>query len=304
MKSTSPSVSVIIPARDATAALPRALASIEAQTYPNITEVVVACADEATAESAAREGAKALQNPAGTTPAGLNLAIAATTGEVVVRCDAQSVLPTEYIERAVKTLAETGAANVGGMQVPVGDTYWERSIAKAMVSRIGSGNAAYRVGGEAGPVETVYLGVFRREALTALDGYDEAFVRTQDYELNHRIIESGELVWFDPSLKVEYTPRGSLPALWSQYYEYGRAKRRMSRKHPRSLRWRQSAPPVIVLALTTSLLLAIFSPWAWFIPGAYVLTLLTSAIMGGGPLGTAMALLTMHVSWGLGFLRG
>jgi glycosyltransferase involved in cell wall biosynthesis len=290
---------VIIPARDAPDTLPRAIESVRSQDYGEIVEIVVAAADVATAEAA--YGATVVMNPKRSTPVGLNLAIGASSGEIVVRCDAQSVLPVGYVSRAVETLERTGAAVVGGMQIPVGSTPWERAIAAAMSSPLGAGDARYRVGGEEGPVETVYLGVFRREILERLGGYDESFGRTQDYELNHRIAESGGLVWFDPELEVEYTPRGSLGTLWEQYFGYGRAKRQFGVKHPGSLRWRQLAPPFLVAVLGVSLLVSIWFPIALAVPATYVAAILVAGVAMGS-FRSSLALATMHVAWGTGFL--
>lgn len=299
MTSTPSSVSVIIPARDAADTLPRAIESVKSQDYDEIVDIVVAAADEQTAAMA--DGATVVMNPTRTTPSGLNLAIATSTGDIVVRCDAQSTLPVGYVTRAVETLHRTGAAVVGGMQVPVGVTNWERAIAAAMRSPLGAGDARYRLGGEEGPVETVYLGVFRRQILERLGGYDESFLRTQDYELNHRITESGELVWFDPELEVEYTPRGSLGALWKQYMGYGRAKRHFNLKHPGSLRWRQLAPPLLVAGLVIALIVAIWWPFALVFPAAYIAVVLLAGVSMGS-IRSSAALVAMHVAWGLGFL--
>lgn len=297
--SIQPTVSVIIPARDAADALPGALESVRKQDYGNVIEVIVAAADESTA--AVSDGATVVSNPGGSTPSGLNRALAASSGEVIVRCDAQSTLPQGYVSRAVETLARTGAAAVGGMQVPVGSTPWEHAIAAAMRSRLGAGDARYRVGGSEGPVETVYLGVFARETLVDLGGYDEQFIRTQDYELNHRIIAAGGVVWFDPALAVEYRPRGSLVQLWRQYFEYGQAKRQFRGKHPGSLRWRQLAPPVLVVALAVAIIASFWWPLALVVPIAYAAALLIAALAMGQPRST-LALATMHLAWGLGFL--
>lgn len=301
-----PTVSVIIPARNAGEALRDALDSIARQTYPNVIEAIVAAADPETA--AAASGAVVVDNPSGTTPAGLNRAFEKSTGDVIVRCDAHARLPEGYIERAVETLLRSGADNVGGMQVPVGETFWERAIAAAMSSPLGAGDARYRLGGDEGPVETVYLGVYRREALERLGGFDEEFTRTQDYELNHRIIASGGTVWFDPELRVEYRPRGSLSALARQYYEYGRAKRLFARRHPGSLRWRQLVPPAAVAALGASLVISVWWPWAFVALGVYALAvtiagLATAPREGMAAFGSIPALAVMHLSWGLGFLK-
>jgi hypothetical protein len=249
-----------------------------------------------------------VHNPSGRTPDALNLGIGLATGDVVVRCDAQSVLPETYISTAVETLVQTGAVNVGGMQVPVGTTFWERAIAAAMASPIGAGDARYRTGGSEGPAETVYLGVFDREKLEAVGGYNAEFARNQDYELNHRIIESGGVVWFNPALKVEYRPRGSLKDLWNQYFQYGRAKRLFARRHPGGLRWRQLAPPLLVIGLLLSLIASFFWLWALAVPAAYLIAVTLGSLMMPRRLranaGTVLALATMHIAWGLGFLSG
>jgi hypothetical protein len=194
------------------------------------------------------------------------------------------------------------------MQVPVGETFWERAIAAAMVSSLGAGDARYRTGGHEGPAETVYLGVFDRAKLEAIGGYDPAFARNQDYELNHRIIESGGIVWFDPELKVRYRPRGSLKDLWTQYFKYGQAKKLFARRHPGSLRWRQLAPPLLVIGLLISLLTAFVWPWALAAPALYLASVVVGTIIMPrrlhANLGTILALATMHISWGLGFLIG
>jgi hypothetical protein len=188
------------------------------------------------------------------------------------------------------------------MQVPVGTTYWERGIAAAMSSPLGAGDARYRTGGSEGPTETVYLGVFDKEQIEDLGGFDPEFARNQDYELNHRIIESGGIVWFDPTLQVEYRPRGSLKELWSQYYQYGRAKKRFARRHPGSLRWRQLAPPLLVICLLLSLVAALWFPWALTLPAGYAIGLTLGTFLTRGNAGTIPALGVMHISWGLGFL--
>ncbi len=304
-----PSLDVIIPAAHAAHSIGKAIDSVLAQGYPNLGSIIVAARDQDTSEAALRHGAVVVSNPSGKTPVGLNLALAASTAEMVARVDAHSTIPPGYLERAVGTLVETNADNVGGMQVPVGTTGWEKAISAAMSSPFGAGDARYRIGGAAGPADTVYLGVFRRATLHRLGGYDETFERNQDYELNHRIRESGGTVWFDPELRVTYRPRGSIRALSQQYFQYGTWKRRFSRRHPGSLRWRQLAPPVLVGGLALSALAAFWWPAALILPAVYVLTLALIGLaslprLGVPALGVPVALATMHLSWGLGFLFG
>jgi glycosyltransferase involved in cell wall biosynthesis len=304
-----PTVSVVIPALNASRDLPHALESIRAQDYPAIIETIVAAGDDATASVAVDAGARVVNNEVGTTPVGLNRAIAESRGDVIVRCDAQSTLPPEYVTRAVETLGRTGADNVGGMQVPVGVTPRERAIAGAMASPLGAGDARYRIGGAPGPAETVYLGVYRRATLETLGGFDETFERSQDYELNHRINESGGTVWFDPELKVGYRPRDSFSALSRQYFAYGSWKRRMASIHRGSLRWRQLAPPIAVGVLVASLVTSVFVPVALVVPLVYLVAVtMASLTIPAKGLSTRLlipiALVTMHLSWGSGFLVG
>lgn len=304
-----PTVSIVIPAANSAPTIGQAIRSVQAQDYPHIVDIVVAAADEESATVARTAGVRVVENPSRLTPVALNLAIAASSGEVVVRIDAHSTVPPDYVSTAVSILLETDADNVGGMQVPAGSSFWERAIAAAMASPAGSGDARYRIGGPPGPSETVYLGVFRRSTLERHGGYDESFVRHQDYELNERIRAGGGTVWFDPRLKVTYRPRSSLRALARQYFDYGSWKRAFSRANPGSLRLRQMAPPIIVIALAGAFVASLWSPWALLVPGVYAAGLVGSGLFnmnraGIAAFGVPPALATMHLSWGLGFLLG
>lgn len=316
MTNTWPSLSVVMPVREEAGSLRAAVAAVLDQRYPGEMELVLAVApSEDATEQVARSLAdseprvRMVRNPAGSTPAALNRAIAAASGEVIARVDAHAELTPGYLTRAVEILEETGAANVGGIQRAVGTTPMQRAIAAAMSSRFGTGDARFHYGGAPGPIDSVYLGVFRAEVLRALGGFDEQLLRNQDYELNVRIRQRGEVVWFDPGLEVLYRPRASLRALASQYWQYGRWKRVTLRKHPGSLRWRQLAPPAAVIANVTGLLAAPATPLALAVPAAYLVGLLiVSATTGRDDPRVALRLplvfATMHHSWGVGFLAG
>ena len=172
-----PAVSVIIPARDAEALLARALESVRAQDYGGPFEVILADGSETLAtRQLVRQRfprVRVVANPERTIPAGLNRALRAARYAVIARCDARVVLPPDYLTRAVDTLLRTGAANVGGRLVPVGCTPLERAVAIATGTPLAAGDARYRIGGAEGPVDTVFPGVFRYEALQAVGGFDE-----------------------------------------------------------------------------------------------------------------------------------
>jgi glycosyltransferase involved in cell wall biosynthesis len=304
-----PLVSVVIPVAGAGVTLLDAIDSIRGQDYPGEIEMVVAAGDRGSAEAAAGNDVIVVSNPSGQTARGLNLAIERSSGDVIVRVDAHSIVPPSYVSDVVRLLLETRAENVGGMQVPEGRSFWERAIAAAMKSPVGAGDARYRIGGSAGPAETVYLGAFPRPTLDRLGGYDESYIRNQDYELNQRIRDTGGIVWFDPSLRVRYRPRPSLRALARQYFQYGQWKRVFARRHPTSLRARQVAPVVLVVTIVASFIAAIVWPVALLLPAAYLALLAGTAVAsipstGLAAIGVAPALMVMHLAWGTGFLLG
>lgn len=308
------SISVVVPVLDAAAEIDDCLRAILAQTDCPPFDVWVA-AGPSTDDTgprlrnwtAADERVHVVANPGGRTATGLNAAIAASDGDLVVRVDAQAKIPPGYLSTLSTTAAVTGAANVGGLQRPVGDTPTRRAIAEAMRSPFGAGPAAFRSSVVSGPVDTVYLGAFRRAALVAVGGFDERLIRNQDYELNWRLRQAGHTVWLDAEVTVEYRPRESLRSLARQYWQYGCWKRRMLLRNPRSLRLRQLAAPALVLGLGMSAVLVFSSaPFAAVVPAVYLLAVVLAAARTSGASRTrvGLAFVTMHLAWGTGFLFG
>lgn len=313
-----PALSVILPVRNEALGLAEAVEAVLAQDYPGPMEVIIAHGPsrDGTARIVERlvadhDSVRAVENPSGSTPVGLNLAIAASSGEIVARVDGHSVIPPGYLRRAVEVLGDTGADNVGGIQEAVGSTAFERAVAAAMSSPFGVGDARFHYGGRPGPADTVYLGAFRRRALERVGGYDEALPRAQDADLNHRIRATGGVVWFEPTLRVRYQPRGSLTRLAEQYFTSGQWRRRVAAKDRASLRWRQGVPPLTVVGLTGGLLLGLSGRRVgWLAPGAYAGAVGLASVRIGrelDPLARRLLPLifaTMHLCWGLGFLVG
>ncbi len=247
-----PPVSVVMPVLEEERHLREAVEHVLAQDYPGELELVMALGpsrDRTDAIAAELVGehpgrVRSVRNPTGTTPAGLNAAVGAARHPVVVRVDGHALFPGDYVRTAVEVLMETGADNVGGIMAAEGVTPFEQAVARAMTSPFGVGNARFHTGGEPGPADTVYLGVFRRAALERVGGYDEAYLRAQDWEMNLRIRRTGGLVWFTPRLRVSYRPRPDLRSLARQYFHYGRWRRTVMRSHQGTASLRYLAPPV------------------------------------------------------------
>jgi glycosyltransferase involved in cell wall biosynthesis len=318
-----PSVSVIMPVLNEERHLAESVRHILEQDYPGELELVIALGpskdrtDQIAAElTAANPRVRTVPNPTGRTPSGLNAAIGASRNEIVVRVDGHGLLTPGYIATAVRLLEQTGADNVGGIMHAEGETTFERTVAVAMTSKLGVGNSKFHTGGTAGPSETVYLGVFRRPVLEKLGGYDEAFIRAQDWELNHRLREDGGLVYFSPELRVTYRPRPNLRALSDQYRQYGRWRRVVMRTHEGTASARYLAPPVMLVLSVVGLLAGVaafvfdVAPLAigFSFPMAYLMMMTLGSVgeSRGQPLPVRLwlpaVLATMHFSWGWGFL--
>lgn len=310
-----PAVSVVTPILNEERHLASAVQHVLSQDYPGELEVVLAVgpSTDRTQEiadglAAADPRVRVVANPTGRTPAGLNAAIAASSHDIVARIDGHAMMPADYLRTAVETLERTGADNVGGIMAAEGETPWEQAVAAAMTSKIGVGNARFHTGGEGGPADTVYLGVFRRSALERVKGYDEAFLRAQDWEMNHRIRQSGGVVWFEPRMRVSYRPRRNAKALAKQYFHYGRWRRVVARQHRGTINLRYLAPPMALAGVVLGLVGGFFFWPAWLVPGGYAAAILAAAVPLGAGLPLAakasvpVALATMHMAWGAGFI--
>jgi succinoglycan biosynthesis protein ExoA len=331
MTSIDEPVSVVMPVRNEERYLAESVSRILAQDYDGELEVVLAVgpSHDLTAEVAsgladADKRITVVDNPTGMIPAAINIALAASRYDVVVRVDGHSMLPDNYIRTAVATLRETGAVNVGGIMAAEGVTPFQQAVAWAMTSRFGVGAASNHTGGEPGPADTAYMGVFRREAIEGVGGYNESIQIAEDWELNHRIRQAGGLIWFQPAMRVTYRPRATVRDLAGQYFRYGRWRRVISRQHAGTINLRYLAPPIAVTGVVGGMLIGLAGAaglaagavgiWpglltlGFALPAGYaagVLAVTALAARQLTPQVTARlpaALATMHMCWGVGFL--
>jgi GT2 family glycosyltransferase len=325
-----PPVSVVMPVRNEERHLAESVRHVLSQDYPGEFELVLAVGPSADrTEQITRDLAAAeprltvVANPTGQIPAALNAAVRTARHAVIARVDGHAMLPPGYLRTAVAALAETGAADVGGVMAAEGVTPFQQAVAWAMTSKAGVGSAAFHTGGGAGLTLSVYLGVYQRAAIERAGGWDEGMLRAEDWELNHRIRARGGTIWFTPDLRVTYRPRASVRTLASQYFHYGRWRRVIVREHPETASFRYLAPPGAAALVTAGLAagiaglaaMAAGAPTAleWLtagfaIPVIYaagitaVGTLLSRGLPAETRLRIPLALGTMHLAWGSGFL--
>jgi glycosyltransferase involved in cell wall biosynthesis len=305
---TQPTVSVVIPTYNEEEHLARTLESIVGQTYPGIVEVLVAdgrSTDRTRAIAGAFATVRIVDNPRRIQAAGLNQALAVAKGDVIVRVDGHCVLAPDYVEACVAALESSGAAMVGGGMHPVpsgrGTPRAQRGIAVAMGSRVGAGPARFhQASASAGWVDTVYLGAYRAAHARAIGGYADDMTVNEDAEFAIRMRAHGG-IWFDPSIRSTYTPRSTFSSLARQFYRYGQGRATTARRHPLQVRPRQLVAPALVVGLLSTRRRQVAAAYA-----ALVLARATYEL-GRDPEGAAalaLALPVMHLSWGVGFLRG
>jgi glycosyltransferase involved in cell wall biosynthesis len=317
-----PVVSVVIPCRNERTEIEAAICSILAQEAPaGSFEVIVAdgMSDDGTRPILTRLSEKhprlrVVDNPGGIVSSGLNIGIQQARGEIIIRMDAHTNYAPDYISQCVQVLKETGADSVGGPWVAIGNSPRGRAIAAAFQSPFGSGGARGHNTSYSGPVDTVYLGCWRREIFDRIGFFDEEFVRNQDDEFNLRLRRSGGTVWQSVKIKSWYHPRESLRRLFQQYLQYGYWKACVLRKHRLPASIRHILPATFVLTVLVLSICSVFSATAftaWVaLLSVYIALNISVSFATAGKNGWNLLLFlpavfaTFHFAYGWGFLRG
>ena len=317
-------ISTITPMRDEGANVDSFVADLAAQDFSGELEALVADGGstddsvERLRAAAARAGLEltVVENRAGWVSPGLNLCIGRARGDLIVRLDCHSRYPSDYLRRCAELAEETGAWNVGGRVVPGGETAMERAVACAMDSPFG-GIGWTRMGGtEPVEVDTVTFGAFRPQAFERAGLFDEELIRNQDDEFNLRLREAGGRIVLDPTLTVNYRPRGSLRGVWRQYYEYGAWKVPVMLKHKQVLSLRSMAPLAFLASLVALAALSPFSRVARLALIAELAAYVAGAVVFGARATrgrgepwrlaprVASVFPAFHLSYGIGMARG
>jgi glycosyltransferase involved in cell wall biosynthesis len=261
------SASFIVPVRNEEDYIRACLRSLVEQEYP-ASEIEVIVVDGRSSdrtreiiEEIARKNpqVRCLDNPAGIVPTAMNIGIRAARGEVVIRADGHNVYPWDYAANCVKSLAQTGAANVGGPWVTVAadESFSARLVATILSSPFGVGNSQFRTSREEGFVDTVPFGAFRREIFERIGLYNEKLVRNQDNELNARIRKAGGRIYLTPILTTYYHPGKKFLGLLKYAFKTSRWHIFTLRENRQSMGLRHFAPAmflVLLLLLLTSFL--------------------------------------------------
>jgi len=318
----APAVSIVVPCRNERDHIETVLQSILAQDPPpGGFELIVAdgMSDDGTREillQLTNEDSRLsiVDNPGAIVSTGLNAAIRVARGEIIIRMDAHTNYAADYVSQCVQLLSETAADNVGGPWIVRGDGRIGQAIAAAFQSSFANGGARGHDPTYCSPIDTVYLGCWRREIFDRIGFFDEELVRNQDDEFNLRLVRNGGKIWQSVKIRSWYQPRESLRHLFAQYVQYGYWKARILQKHRLPASIRHVLPAFFLLMLLVLLVLSLFSVtafWVWlFLLGLYTAFNITASLLTAASSGWNLFLLlpsvfaTFHVAYGWGFLRG
>ena len=317
-------VSIIMPVRNEAEYIERSLESIFKQDYPHdLIEIIIAdgmSSDETKnliqkARSQTEIPVKVIDNPAKIAPCALNLAIAASSGSIIVRVDGHCEIASDYITNCVELLRSGKADGVGGPIETVAESPKSAAIAISMSSKFGVGGSAFRtVKNQELEVDTVAFPGYKRDLFVRLGGFNEELIRNQDDEFNFRIRENGGKIILTPKIQSRYYSRNNFWSLWKQYFQYGYWKVRVFQLHPKQMSFRQFVPPAFVVVL---LMFLVFAPISKIsiaglvaVSGLYLAANLgaafTNCIKSRIALfpGISLAFAVLHFSYGIGFLAG
>jgi len=320
---TLPFVSVVMPVRNEAAFMERSLGSVVAQDYPSDRmEILIA---DGLSQDGTREvisqfqqkhlNIKTVDNPGKIVARGLNAALRQAKGEVIVRVDGHCEIASDYLRRCIGHLLNDGVEAVGGPVETVGQSYVARVVATAMSSWFGVGGSAFRVANSPTQfTDTVAFPAYTRAVIDQAGPFDEELVRNQDDEYNYRLRKRGLKILLAADVRSRYYSRATLKGLASQYFQYGYWKVRVMQKHPWQMRLRHFAPPLLVAALLSPIILLALFPEAKYLSGlilgGYVVLLIGASILATKkdkwsllPL-LPIAFATLHLSYGVGFLIG
>lgn len=323
---TQPFVTVIIPVLNEEKYIAGCINSLLNDHYPaDRFEIIVVdggSADKTVArvnESFPSMNVRVLDNPKQVQSAAFNLVMyRAPYAHYLLRCDAHAVYPPGFISRAVGTLnnhPDAGAVvwpvkTIASSELSGWQKWVQSAIAFTQRSPLGVGRSAYRRDGTgSGYIEHGWHGLFRREAILYVGGYDETFHANEDAELSHRLLQADWKIWLEASLNVGYYPRSTILGLARQYFIYGDGRAGTVLKHKMCMKFRQLAPVAMTAATPVLVLLSLFSTCFLLPLAAYAGLVLFAggyeAFKTKDPrlLLSALAFPVMHYAWGAGFIR-
>lgn len=163
-----------------------------------------------------------LENEGKTLPCGWNVALDTIKGDAVLRVDAHTTFPPEFIAKNVDDLSK-GEDICGGkvISMPAEKTNWSITLNAAENSMFGGGFAAFRHAETAQYVNTAAFAIYRKTVFDKVGRYNELLLRTEDNEMHYRMKQAGYRFYYDPEIVSYRETRATLSKLLKQKYLNG-----------------------------------------------------------------------------------
>lgn len=248
-----------------------------------------------------------VKNPDKYVSFGFNKVFPLTQGKYIALLGAHAHYSPDYFHKAIEALENNEADAVGGLLKQTAKTQKGKAIAAAMSSKFGVGNTEFRTEQKRMYVDSVAFAIYKRSLFEELGLLDTELLRNQDDELHYRFNAAGKRILMIPEINSVYFVRENFSALFRQYYQYGLYKPLVFKKIKSSVRIRHLIPAIFVLYMLTLPLASINT--LWLLPfGVYFILLVYNGCMEYKELRFAfhkmIAIITIHVSYGFGFLIG
>jgi glycosyltransferase involved in cell wall biosynthesis len=204
---------------------------------------------------------KVLTNPQKATPIALNIGIKVAKGDIIIRTDAHTEYPSDYINKCVDYLNKVDAWCVGGpvYTVPIKNTLIPQIIASLLSCPFGVGGSSFRTKKKEMYVDTVPYGAFRKDIFERIGLYDERLIKNEDNELCSRISKYGGKIFMTPEIKNIYYARSNIKELLINAYSNGKWNAFTQKLCPYAFKWRHFLPGVFFLGVILCSGLAILS---------------------------------------------
>ncbi len=316
-----PFVSVIVPMRNERRYIERCLRSLAAQDYPRDRYEVIVI--DGSSNDGSREAVESfrselpnlrvVENRGKHTARGLNIGLAFARGDVIARVDAHAAVEADFLRQSVAALRRTGADVVGGPITTLGEAPSGETVALAVSSPFGVGNAVFRYSEREQWTDTVAFPAYRRDVFDRIGPFAE-IDGGEDDEFHFRLRDAGGRILLTPAIRSTYYARQTYWELARQYFGYGQAKVVVLSRHPKRTRLRQLVPSAFVLSLIAALVLTIFGGvfalplgilWGGYLAASVGVSFTLARRHGWGHLlRLPVAFTCMHIAYGLGFLTG
>jgi lipopolysaccharide/colanic/teichoic acid biosynthesis glycosyltransferase/glycosyltransferase involved in cell wall biosynthesis len=260
-------VSVIVPAYNAAAVLPRCLSALARQNFPCDRYEVILVDDgsrDETATVARAAGVRVISQPNAGPAAARNAGAAAATGELLLFTDADCAPEPGWISALAAPFdlqrmvgATLGSATIAGAK---GAYLTDQRGAVPRFTQLEYEDRYDRmVGAESIDFIDTYSAAYRRDVFLANRGFDAIFptASVEDQELSFRLAEKGYRLVFVPEARVYHLHNPTLAAYIRRKFLIGYWKALLARWHPSRLVRDSHTPQALKVQMGLAALFAV-----------------------------------------------